>query len=397
MKVKISILALFFLLSCGNALAETTKEKGMFDQLRRLARTIELIRREYVDEVDLDKLIEGALRGMLNALDPASQFLDAESFEEIMIRSKGEFEGVGMTITIRDKVLTVIAPLKGFPAARAGIRAGDKIIEIDGESTMPLTLMESVHRLRGPAGTDVTITIVREGDVLPEITLTREKIELVSVEEELLEDNIGHIHIIHFHQDTPEEFVKALQSLKERGMESLILDLRGNSGGLLDAAIKVTDKFLNKGKLIVRVEGRRDFYEFLSQQHPLFEHPLIVLIDGGSASGAEIIAGAIKDWGRGILVGERTFGKASVQAVISLGDGSHIRLTTARYFTPGGYTIHDEGIAPDILIERIEKIEEKEVPDPQLEAAINILKAWPFFKEIHLRDTLQKHICQRQE
>jgi len=392
MKIKVGILGLLLILSCGNALAGTTEEKGMYDQLRRLANTIELIRREYVDEVDLDKLIEGALRGMLNALDPASQFISAEEHEEIMIHARGEFEGVGMTVTIRDEVLTVVAPIKGFPAARAGIRAGDKIIEIDGESTMPFTLMESVRRLRGPVGTVVTITIVREGDVLPEITLTREKIKLVSVEEKLLEDNIGYIHIAHFHQDTPEELAEALKSLKERGMESLILDLRGNAGGLLDAAIKVTDKFLDKGKLIVRVEGRRDFHESLSQHPPLFDRPLIVLIDGGSASGAEIVAGAIKDWKRGILVGEGTFGKASVQAIIPLEDGSHIRLTTAKYFTPRGYMIHGEGITPDILIERTEKEGVEEVPDPQLEAAINILKAWPFFKEIHLREhTAEAH------
>lgn len=389
MKAKISILTLFLLLSCGNVLAETTEEKGIFDQLRRLANTIELIRREYVDEVDLDELVEGALRGMLNSLDPASQFLDAEAYEELIIRTEGEFEGVGMTVTIKDKVLTVIAPIKGFPAARAGIRAGDKIIGIDGESTMPLTLMELVHRLRGPKGTDVTITIIREDKVLPEITLTREKIELVSVEGELLKNNIGYIHIIHFHQNTPEELKEALQSLEGQGMESLILDMRGNAGGLLDAAIKVADKFLEEGKLIVRVEGRRDFYELLSQHPPLFDRPLIVLVDGGSASGAEIVAGAIKDWKRGILVGERTFGKASVQAIISLEDGSHIRLTTAKYFTPDGYVIHDKGIAPDILVETVEREEalEEEVPDLQLEAAINTLKAWPFFKEIHLQET----------
>lgn len=384
MKIKISILALFFLLSCGNALAETAEEKGIFDQLRRLANTIELIRREYVDEVALDKLIEGALRGMLDALDPASQFIDAAAHEEMTIRLKGEFEGVGMTVTIRNEVLTVIAPLRGFPAERAGIRAGDKIIEIDGESTMPLTLMESVHRLRGPKGTDVVVIIVRDGETLPEIILTRERIELVSVEKELLENNIGHIHIIHFHRDTPEELAIALQSLKEQGMESLVLDLRGNAGGLLCAAIEVADKFLEEGKLIVRLEGRRDFHEFLSQNPPLFNYPLIVLADGGSASGAEIVAGAIKDWERGILLGEGTFGKASVQSVISLEDGSYIRLTTAKYFTPGGYAIHGEGIAPDILVETKEDVLEEEVPDLQLEAAINILKAWPFFKEIHL-------------
>jgi carboxyl-terminal processing protease len=383
MKAKVGALVLFLLLSCGNVLAGAPDEKGIFEQLRRLVNTIELIRREYVDEVDLDKLFEGALRGMLNSLDAASEFLDAEAHEELMIRTKGELEGVGMTVTIRDGVLTVIAPLKGSPAARAGIRAGDKIIEIDGESTVPLTLMESVHRLRGPKGTTVVITIVRKGEVLPEVTLTRERIELVSVEWELLENNIGYIHIIHFHQDTPEELVKALANLERQGAGSLILDLRGNAGGLLDAAIKVADKFLEEGKLIVRVEGRRDFYEILSQHPPLFEHPLAVLVDGGSASGAEIVAGAIKDWKRGILVGEETFGKASVQRIIPLEDGSHIRLTTAKYFTPDGYVIHDVGIAPDILVERAEK-EAEEAPDLQLEAALNILKAWPFFKEMHL-------------
>ena len=388
MKIKIFIVALFFLLSYGSAFSGTAEEKGIYDQLRRISRVIELIRREYVDEVDLDKLIEGALRGMLNALDPASEFLDPEAYEEMMIRMEGEFEGVGMTVTIRDGVLTVIAPLKGFPAERAGIRAGDKIIEIDGESTIPLTLMESVHRLRGPEGTEVVISIMRDDELLPEITLIRERIKLVSVEKELLEGNIGHIRIVHFHRDTPEEFTGAMQNLKEEGMKSLILDLRGNAGGLLWAAIEVADKFLEEGKLIVGIEGRRDFHEFLSQHPPLFNYPLIVLIDSGTASGAEIVAGAMKDWERGILIGEKTFGKASVQSLISLEDGSYIKLTTAKYFTPDGYAIHNEGIAPDILLETVERenILEEEVPDPQLEAAINILKAWPFFREMHLEE-----------
>ncbi|MCD5390623.1 S41 family peptidase [candidate division NPL-UPA2 bacterium] len=377
----------------------SAKSDGMYERLKLFADVIEIIQREYAGEVDPQKLIYGALRGMLGSLDPYSQFMEPDLYQEMMVRTRGYFGGLGIYITIKDGLLTVISPIEDTPASLAGIKTGDVIVEIEGETTKEMTLLEAVRNLRGPEGTEVTITIMREGELLPEVTLTRERIDLPSIKEaKIIDDGIGYIRLIEFREETSTDLNEALKDLEKEGMESLVLDLRYNHGGLLDAAVEVADKFLPQGRLIVYTEGRRPLQSrrYLAKTEPRFNYPLVILVNEYSASASEIVAGAIQDWRRGVLIGTRTSGKGSVQTVIPLSDGSALRLTTAKYFTPQGRLIQGKGISPDIEVKRIVKEEEAELPsvpeegkegeerpDPQLERAINLLKAWPIFKEIY--------------
>jgi carboxyl-terminal processing protease len=334
---------------------------------------------------------------------------------------------LGIEITIKDSVLTVVSPIEGTPAYKAGILAGDQIVKIDGESTKNFTLMDSVKRLRGPRGTKVTISILREGFAKPkDFTLVREVIPVRSVRHELLEKDYGYIRISQFQEKTDDEFEKATKALKEESkgtLRGLILDLRNNPGGLLDQAVKISDRFIESG-LIVSVEGRKEDQKMKFYAHPdgtLEHYPLVVLVNGGSASGAEIVAGAIQDQGRGIIVGTQTFGKGSVQTIIPLKDGSGLRLTTARYYTPNGRSIQAKGIVPDIIVKssgpeeeketiapklpaerdlerhlidvekgvskekeksKKEEIKEKKPVDNQLERALELLKSWEIFNKV---------------
>jgi len=295
-------------------------------------------------------------------------------FKEMQEETKGRFEGLGIEITLREGVLTVVSPIEDTPAFKAGILAGDQILKIDGESTKNFTLMDSVKRLRGPRGTKVTITIMREGFTKPkEFTLVRDVIPVRSVRHELLEKNYGYIRLSQFQEKTDGEFEKAVKALEEESkgsLKGLVLDLRNNPGGLLDQAVKISDRFIDSG-LIVSVEGRKEDQKLKFYAHPdgsLARYPLVVLVNGGSASGAEIVAGAIQDHGRGILVGTQTFGKGSVQTIIPLKDGSGLRLTTARYYTPNGRSIQAKGIVPDIVVKPLKPEEEKEVVTPKLPA-----------------------------
>ena len=387
------ILVVFILFSGGRVLGRS--DGGLYEKLRLFAETLMIIQKQYVEEVGARELIYGALRGMLASLDPHSQFMDPDIYGELQIQSQGYFGGLGMVVTMKDDFLTVVAPLENTPAWRTGIKAGDTIVKIEDEPTKGMTLMEAVKKLRGPEGTPLTITVVRNREVLPEITLIREIIELPIIKDaRIIEEGIGYIRLVGFREDTGKELEKTLQKLEEEGMKGLILDLRGNPGGLLDAAIAVADKFLPKGKVIVSTRGRTatNNRDFLTREEPRFNYPLAVLVNGASASASEIVAGAIQDWNRGIIVGTKTFGKASVQTVIPLSDGSALKLTTAKYFTPRGRSIQEEKIVPDIIVpievrremnEGEQDPEKEKVLDPQLKQALNILKAWPTFKAIH--------------
>jgi carboxyl-terminal processing protease len=319
-----------------------------------------------------------------------------EVYKEMQEETKGRFEGLGIEITLKDGILTVVTPIEGTPAFKAGILAGDLIVKIDGEPTKNLTLMDSVKRLRGPKGTKVTITIMREGFTKPkEVPLTREVIPVRSVRYELMDKHYGYIRLSHFQEKTDSEFGKAIKALEEENkgpLKGLILDLRNNPGGLLDQAVKVSDRFIDSG-VIVSIDGRREeqkmkFYAHAQGTMP--RYPLVVLVNNGSASGAEIVAGAIQDLNRGLLVGTKTFGKGSVQSIFPLKDGSGLRLTTAKYYTPNGRSIHNKGITPDIVVEppkpenekattpekekEISKKEEKKPADLQLNKALELLK-----------------------
>lgn len=350
-----------------SALSNTT-----FEDLKLFSDVIHIIQKDYVEETKSKDLIYGAIKGMLETLDPHSAFMPPNVFKEMQEETKGRFEGLGIEITIKDGVLTVVSPIEDTPAFKAGILAGDQILKIDGESTKNFTLMDSVKRMRGQKGTKVTITILREGFTKPkDFTLVRDVIPIRSVRHELLEKHYGYIRISQFQDKTDSDFEKAMKALEEESkgtLKGLLLDLRNNPGGLLDQAVKISDRFIESGT-IVSIDGRREDVKQKWSAHPegtLTRYPLVVLINGGSASGSEIVAGAIQDHGRGILVGTQTFGKASVQTIIPLKDGSGLRLTTARYYTPNGRSIQAKGIMPDIIVKPSRPEEEKETVLPKL-------------------------------
>ena len=414
----------------------SAREDGTYEQLKIFGSVLDLVQRNYVEEVPPKKLIYGAVQGMLKSLDPHSSFMKPEDYKELQIETKGSFTGIGIEISLKDGILTVVSPIEGTPAYKAGLKANDKILKIEGKTTKNMTLIESVKLLRGAKGTDVTISIYREGwRRLKDVTLTRDIIPIKSVRSRMLEEGYGYIRISNFQNKTTFELKKALKELeKDEGLKGLVLDLRNNPGGLLDQAVKVADVFLEKG-LIVYTDGRIEEQKMRFEAHPNKHHhkyPIAVLVNEGSASASEIVAGALQDHKRAIILGVQTFGKGSVQTIIPLEDGSAVRLTTARYYTPNGRSIQAKGIEPDIEVpyRLLEKPKEKDkifhfpterdleghllnedepteddlssvkgkpeavdsevdneeiqppLMDNQLEEAVRILKAWTIFKQI---------------
>jgi carboxyl-terminal processing protease len=366
------IVVMVFVLGVTIGVAQSRKvaalSDSIYEDLKVFTDVFGLLQKEYVEERSPKDLVQGAIKGMLDTLDPHSAFMPPSTYKEMQEETKGRFEGLGIEITIKDEILTVVTPIEDTPAFKAGVQAGDQILKIDGETTKNMTLMDSVKKLRGPKGSKVTITIMREGFTKPkEITLTREVIPIRSVRHELLDKHYGYIRLSQFQDKTDTEFDKAMKALEDEakgGLKGLILDLRNNPGGLLDQAVKISDRFIDTG-LIVSMEGRREeqkmkFYG--RSPGTAAAYPLVVLINSGSASGAEIVAGAIQDHNRGLLLGTQTFGKGSVQTIFPLKDGSGLRLTTARYYTPSGRSIQAKGITPDIVVKPLQGDEEKTAP-----------------------------------
>ena len=336
-----------------------------YESLRVFNEIFNLLRTEYYDEskIDPEKLTHGAINGMIKSLDdPHTSYMSKDVFSELQTETKGEFGGVGIVIGVRDSWITVISPIDDTPGARAGIKAGDKIIEVNGESTEGFTTMDAVNLIRGKVGTSVNLTIRRESVQQPlHFDITRGIIQLESVKSKVIENHIGYIRISSFSEHTAEALEDHLYELTDQEVDSLIIDLRNNPGGLLSSAIQITDMFLDKGT-IVSIEGRVRGQDQVYKAHERTiapDIPIIVLVNGGSASGSEIVAGAIRDNNRGILVGTKTFGKGSVQTVRELPDGSGIRITTALYYTPSGESIHKIGIEPDEVVKEIEITEEE--------------------------------------
>jgi carboxyl-terminal processing protease len=328
-----------------------------WEEARLLAEIIERVKRDYVDRVDDHELIESAIRGMIADLDPHSSFLDPEEFRNIRISTSGKYSGVGIEIGVSDGRIVVVAPIDGSPADRAGILAGDIILAIDGMPVTASDLEDSVSRMRGPVGTEVVLTLQREGsEEALKIELQRGQVELRSVRAELLDGGDAYVRISHFTAGTPHDLRHALAELRrqaDRPLAGMVLDLRNNPGGVLDAAIEVADVFLDGG-LIVSAEGRMPEARFRANASPgdmLGGAPLTVLVNNGSASAAEIVAGALKDHRRATIIGTRTFGKGSVQTIMPLSDGRAIKLTTSRYYTPAGLSIQARGVTPDLLVE----------------------------------------------
>lgn len=424
------IIAVFSVMKVGaqdGSLMDNTKE--LFKHIQLFADAISIISVEYVKEVDVKDIVRGAIRGMMNTLDGYSQFLDEERYQEIKEGTKGEFGGIGIEIGIREGILTVIAPIEDTPACRAGLKAGDKIVKIDGDVTRDLTLDDAVKKLRGEPGSEVSITVIREtAEKMLDFKMARAVIKLKSIKEaRVISDDIAYIKLVEFQERTPRDFRKTLNDLIKQGATSLILDLRNNPGGLLDSSVEVADQFLEPDRLIVYTEGRdpEQKTEFISKRKPHYEDmDVVVLVNKGSASAAEILAGALQDNKRALVVGVMTFGKGSVQTVIPLRDKSALRLTTAAYYTPSGRNLMDKGIEPDIHVEKRdlatgekkvdpdeetrsrifdkiddekdlkkekEEIEEEaaaEIYDDQFRAAVNILKGMKVFERNREREVL---------
>lgn len=336
-----------------------------YEELSVFSDALHLIQTNYVDEVDIKELVAGAIRGMLKTLDPHSSYMTPDLFKEMQIETSGSFGGLGIEIGMRDNILTVISPIEDTPAFKAGIQAGDKIIKIAGESTKNMTLEDAVKMMRGKKGTPITITIMRESFTIPQdFTIVRDIIMLKSIRSAALDAGIGYIRISSFQEKTGEDLMSSLKKLQDEGnlKKGLILDLRNNPGGLLNQAVSVSDSFISSG-LIVYTDGRLKTQRTQFSAHDkdtFLDFPMIVLVNSGSASASEIVAGALQDHKRALILGERTFGKGSVQTIMRLADESALRLTTAKYYTPNGRSIQAKGIEPDIAVKRIFKPVEPE-------------------------------------
>ncbi len=344
----------------GAAGSETYRQLNLFGDV------FERVRADYVEEVSDNKLIEAAINGMLSSLDPHSSYLNAQRFEDMQVQTKGEFGGLGIEVTMENGLVKVVSPIDDTPAFRAGLQAGDYITRLDGEQVMGLTLSEAVERMRGPVGSDIALTIRRKGVEAPiEVKITRAVIKIRSVRGRVEED-AAYLRITSFTEQTERELKRTFEKVSEElgdRMTGVIIDLRNNPGGLLDQAVAVSDAFLDKGE-IVSTRGRRpdSIQRFNARPGDLAQgRPIIVIINGGSASASEIVAGALQDHRRALVLGTRSFGKGSVQTIIPLAGHGAIRLTTARYYTPSGRSIQAKGIEPDIIVERarIEKADEQ--------------------------------------
>jgi len=329
--------------SAWQANGDTDREK-LYESLRRFNNILNIVEKRYVQDVDPASLIDNALKGMLSSLDPYSVYLDKQAYDRLMIRTKGNYGGLGMIIGMVEGWITVISPFEDTPAWKAGLKPGDRVIKIDGVSTKGISVEEASTKMRGKPGTKVTITIVREGVAEPiDYTLERAKIKLNPIPYYgILDKNIGYIKLSNFSEDASTKLSKTLKDLTKRGARKFILDLRNNAGGLLSEAVKVADNFLDKNQLIVSTRGRLPYAnkEFHAVSKPKYgKYPLIVLVNKYSASASEIVAGAIQDWDRGLILGDTTFGKGLVQTLVPFKDSTALKLTTARYYTPSGRCI----------------------------------------------------------
>lgn len=337
----------------------------------KLFRMTQMIKREYVSDVSTETLMSGAIKGTINSLDdPYSVYMDPKMYKDLMIETKGSFGGVGIILGSKDNILTVVAPIEGTPSERAGILSGDRIIKIDNKDTKGLAVDEAVNLIRGPEGSSVVLTIERTGEVSKDYPLVRSNIQLKSVHGKMLENGIGYIRLSMFNEHTGEDLSSKLEDLEGQGMKGIILDLRNNPGGLLGESIKVANHFVPQGP-IVSVEGRDGKKKTSFSTLQKVKYPLVVLVNEGSASASEIVSGAVQDTEAGTLVGTKTFGKGSVQTVLSLDESSAVKVTIAKYLTPKGRSIHGVGIYPDIIVEMPEYKENGR--DVQLEKGIEVL------------------------
>src|ERR1700736_1233135 len=381
-----AIAGLAFLAVPGNTQTAGTppaakSNSDTYRQLNLFAEVFERVRSDYVEEVSDETLVETAINGMLSSLDPHSSYLNAKNFKDMQVQTRGEFGGLGIEVTMENGVVKVVTPIDDTPAARAGLKPNDFITHLDGEPVSGLTLPEAVEKMRGPINSAIKLTIRREGKDPFDVTLTRAVVKIQSVKSHLEGDNIGYIRITSFNEQTDSGLQNAVKNLKQQAGNKLVgyvLDLRNNPGGLLDQAIAVCDSFLPKGTEVVSTRGRGDVVRRYSttSDDATGGLPIVVLINGGSASASEIVAGALQDYHRAVLLGTKSFGKGSVQTIIPLPGHGAMRLTTARYYTPSGRSIQAKGIDPDIVVEaaKIEKTPEKGEKGDKVATATDLKK-----------------------
>lgn len=409
-----------------------------YESLEAFTNILSIVKKNYVEDVDTKNLVNGAINGMLSSLDPHSAYLTPELYKDLQMDTQGRFGGLGIEITVKGGILTVVSPIEDTPAAKAGVKPGDQIFKIEDEFTKDMTLVDAVKKMRGPKGTKINISIKREG--VPELidfTLVRDTIRVQSVRSRTLEEGYGYIRLAQFQERSDRDVQKALEKMtaEKGGLKGLVLDLRNDPGGLLTQAVRISDLFLDSG-LIVYTEGRIESQKqkyFAQKDGSWMDFPMVVLVNGGSASASEIVAGALQDHKRAVILGTKTFGKGSVQTILPLDDSSALRLTTARYFTPKGRSIQAMGIVPDIIVESTpqqqeakaeekrrqslreenlpghlqnpqqtpnvqpdlgDKEKEKQIPssgptgddsidnDAQLKRALDLLKSWDVFKQL---------------
>ena len=339
------------------------EEKGVsnakYDSIALFGRVVNFIEKQYVDQVNTKDLVYGAIKGMLETLDPHSNFMPPEIYNQLKTDTAGKFGGLGIEVWVnKDGILTVVSPMEDTPAWKAGVKAGDKIIKIDGDSTKGMSIVEATSKIRGDVGTEIEISVQREGESKPlDFKMKRVSINLKSVKNELLPDQFGYIRVTHFQEKTAQEIKTAMKKMEAKGkLAGLVLDLRNNPGGLLDEAIEVANLFIDSGVIVSTIGRNKEDKEVKSAKSGIarLDFPIIVLVNGNSASAAEIVSGALKDHKRALIVGGRTFGKGSVQTVIPLAEDVGLKLTIARYFTPNGTSIQAKGIEPDINLDEID-------------------------------------------
>ena len=430
-------MALGFFLAAQLVPSVSAVPRQDYESLEAFTNILSIVKKNYVEDVETKNLVNGAINGMLSSLDPHSAYLTPELYKELQMDTQGRFGGLGIEITVKGGILTVVSPIEDTPAAKAGVKPGDQIFKIEDEFTKDMTLVDAVKKMRGPKGTKITISVKREG--VPELinfTLMRDTIRVQSVRSRNLEEGYGYIRLAQFQERSDRDLQKALEKMaaEKAGLKGLVLDLRNNPGGLLTQAVRVADLFLDSGMIVYtegRIESQKQKY-FAQKDGSWMDFPMVVLVNGGSASASEIVAGALQDHKRAVVLGTKTFGKGSVQTILPLDDNSALRLTTARYFTPKGRSIQAMGIVPDIIVESApqqeakvdekrrpslreenlpghlqnqqptpnsqqepgEKEKEKQIPssgptgddsidnDAQLKRALDLLKSWDVFKQL---------------
>ena len=367
----------------SDSVESSSEIKNNYESLKIFSEVLSLIETNYVEKVSNQKLIEGAIHGLMKTLDPHSSYMTLDAFQEMKIQTSGKFGGLGIEVSVRDGLLTVISPIEGTPAFEAGVLAKDKIVKIEDESTLDMSLSDAVSLLRGDVGSSVNITIIRDGLKAPLlVNISREIIKVQSVKKKIYDNNIGYIKIRSFSSNTSSDLDKALSFFKNKNVTKLILDVRNNPGGLLNQAVEVSDRFLGNENLIVYTKGSTEEQNMRFTTHTKTEYidyPMIILVNGGSASASEIVAGALQDLGRAVILGTPTFGKGSVQTIIPISDGSAVRLTTARYYTPSGKIIQENGIIPDIYMENkpllnVNKNNDEKIVEPNKEKIRRFLR-----------------------